>query len=292
MFWRLTAQRLLVRRGERDVVPALVDLASDHTVDELGLNVGVLHALWTLHGLGAFEAEGASEAERDALRIARQALRHPAPSVRRAALQVLPRDDRLLDAILTAGILPDRSSPTEVDYTVPTSVLQDADPKVRLEALLAVSELPSSPRVAATVGEILRSPVNLQDPWLPDAGAIAGARQGLDFLLDLVADAPREDSTATAGLARATHLMARFHASDGDVEAAVSIVQAATAVAEPVGVAMVEGIGAGWPEGDGPSLTAEQRTRLARASRMAPHLADALADLGERWGVPGLSGAS
>ena len=32
------------------------------------------------------------------------------------------------------SILPDRTSPWPVDYTVPTAILQDADPHVRLEA--------------------------------------------------------------------------------------------------------------------------------------------------------------
>ena len=56
LFWRLHAQRLLVERGKRDVVPALTKLASDPAVDEIGLGTGAIHALWTLHGLGAVEA--------------------------------------------------------------------------------------------------------------------------------------------------------------------------------------------------------------------------------------------
>ena len=36
LFWRLTAQRLLVERGKADVVPALLALARDGTVDDLG----------------------------------------------------------------------------------------------------------------------------------------------------------------------------------------------------------------------------------------------------------------
>jgi glucose/arabinose dehydrogenase/mono/diheme cytochrome c family protein len=45
-WWRDTAQRLLVERGDRSVVPALVDLARK------GPNpLGRIHALWTLEGL-------------------------------------------------------------------------------------------------------------------------------------------------------------------------------------------------------------------------------------------------
>jgi hypothetical protein len=45
-WWRDTAQRLLVERGDRSVVPALVELALN------GSNpLGRTHALWTLEGL-------------------------------------------------------------------------------------------------------------------------------------------------------------------------------------------------------------------------------------------------
>jgi HEAT repeat protein len=45
-WWRDTAQRLLVERGDRSVVPALVELALK------GPNpLGRIHALWTLEGL-------------------------------------------------------------------------------------------------------------------------------------------------------------------------------------------------------------------------------------------------
>ena len=39
-----------------DVAPQLYRLARDRSVDELGLNPGALHALWTLHGLGQLTA--------------------------------------------------------------------------------------------------------------------------------------------------------------------------------------------------------------------------------------------
>ena len=54
-FWRLHAQkRLLVERGRRrSVVPALIEVVHNRSTDALGLNAGVIHALWTLAGLGA-----------------------------------------------------------------------------------------------------------------------------------------------------------------------------------------------------------------------------------------------
>ena len=48
LLWRLHAQRLLVERGHQDVVPALGQLVGDPEVDEIGLNPGAIHALWTI----------------------------------------------------------------------------------------------------------------------------------------------------------------------------------------------------------------------------------------------------
>ena len=58
MFWRLHAQRLLVERGQKDVVPQLLALVRNTAVDEVGINGGALHALWTLHGLGELADAG------------------------------------------------------------------------------------------------------------------------------------------------------------------------------------------------------------------------------------------
>ncbi|MCA9149513.1 MAG: ThuA domain-containing protein, partial [Planctomycetales bacterium] len=50
MLWRMQAQRLLVERGHTAVAPQLIELVQDTSVDAIGLNVGAIHALWTLHG--------------------------------------------------------------------------------------------------------------------------------------------------------------------------------------------------------------------------------------------------
>jgi HEAT repeat protein len=93
MFWRMTAQRLLVTRGNKDVVPALCDLARDTKVDEIGLNPSAIHALWTVQGLGALDGSDSKATE-----TALAALKHPSAGVRRAAAMVLPRNDSSLAA--------------------------------------------------------------------------------------------------------------------------------------------------------------------------------------------------
>ena len=86
-----TPQRLLVERGQTDVVPQLIELASDKSVDAIGLNVGAIHALWTLHGLGALDGSNPRG----------KRLRHrgaAAPVSRRAAQRVTsPATRRRLD---------------------------------------------------------------------------------------------------------------------------------------------------------------------------------------------------
>src|SRR5437762_14391803 len=102
MFWRKHAQRLLVERGQQDVVPSLVEAARDPSVDAIGLNAGVIHALWTLHGLGAMEG-----AHAEATAAAGRALSHPSAGVRRTALMVLPRSPHSAQVIVAAKLFAD-----------------------------------------------------------------------------------------------------------------------------------------------------------------------------------------
>ena len=133
-FWRMHAQRLLVERGKTDVVPALVELASDPSADAIGLNVGAIHALWTLNGLNAVDQPAPTAA-------VTSALKHPSAGVRRNAVQVLPRNEQSASSILNANLL------------------KDPDAQVRLAALMSLAELPASDKVAsALVDRIARWP--------------------------------------------------------------------------------------------------------------------------------------
>ena len=73
MLWRMHAQRLLVTRGQKDVVPALSELVRDKSVDEISLNPAAIHALWTLHGLGALDG---SDSHADDAALAADEFRH------------------------------------------------------------------------------------------------------------------------------------------------------------------------------------------------------------------------
>ncbi|MGM9510829.1 PVC-type heme-binding CxxCH protein [Larkinella sp. GY13] len=150
MFWRQTAQRLLVERGQKDIVPQLLDLVKDQTLDEIGINPSAIHALWTLQGLGALDGSDAN-----ALQTATAALKHACAGVRKTAVQVLPRNEASASALLQAN------------------ALNDKEPLVVLNTLLALSEMPLTPAVETAVLTRLNDAKEVNDRWLPDAFACA-----------------------------------------------------------------------------------------------------------------------
>jgi uncharacterized protein len=166
MLWRLHAQRLLIERAQKDVVPQLVALVRNKAVDELGLNGGALHALWTLQGLGettSLTSEGG--------RAAVEALKHPAGGVRKAAAMVLPRTAEAASAIAAAGLL------------------QDPDLHTRLAVVLALGEVPASPEVGRALYKASSDTDNYSDRWLSRAMFIAATRHKASFLTEYKADA-------------------------------------------------------------------------------------------------------
>jgi hypothetical protein len=137
-----------VERGQRDVVPQLIELVKDLSTDEIGINPAAIHALWTLHGLGALDGSDARATE-----AAAAALKHPCHGVRKTAVQVLPRTAGTTETLLRAD------------------VLRDKEPLVLLHALLAFSELPLSPTAEKAVLTRMAELNGVSDRWLPDAFA-------------------------------------------------------------------------------------------------------------------------
>jgi putative heme-binding domain-containing protein len=158
--WRMHAQRLLVTRGNRDVVPALLSLAADTSVDAIGLNPAAVHALWAAHGLGAFAGEGDSSA----VAAATAALGHPSAGVRKAALDVLPRSAKSVETVLSRKLV------------------NDPDAHVLKAALLALSEMPPSDAAGAAAFAVLSAKDNATDRGLADAATIAAAKHDAGFL--------------------------------------------------------------------------------------------------------------
>ncbi len=143
MFWRMQAQRLLVERGQKDVVPQLVALLKSTKTDEIGLNPGAIHALWTLKGLNALTKEH--------IEIG---VRHPNAEVRKNALKVMP------------------FSASSVSQIIEANLLYDAEPLVVLNALLVFSKSPLDVKAEKAFFEKLASSNDTQDRWLPDAFSV------------------------------------------------------------------------------------------------------------------------
>ena len=261
LFWRRHAQRLLVERGKTDVVPALLKLLADNRVDEIGLNAGATHALWTLHGLGAINSKSPK-----VVKAVYETLKHRSAGVRRNAVQVLPRDAQSVNALLASG------------------VLDDGDAQVRLMALLALADLPPTSAAGRAIAVALNDPVNTNDRWIPDAATSAAANNAQFFLSAKapVADAPGSPSAKQIATAR---IVAEHYARNGKVDG-LSGILAGLAKADPkLANAVIRGFAAGWPKGVVPKLDADSEKHLATLLTRLPSSSRAvLIRLASTWG--------
>lgn len=146
MFWRLTAQRLIVETKNKEVLPELYKIIGDQSVDEIGLNAPAIHALWTLHGLGELNGEN-----REAEQVVEKALRHPSGAVRKNALRVIPRTETSLKAIMASNLL------------------SDPDLHARKYAFLTLSEMPFNEDAAKELVKSADAADNGTDAYLPQA---------------------------------------------------------------------------------------------------------------------------
>ena len=271
-FWRLTAQRLLIERKQLDVVPALISAAKDQAVDKLGLNVGVIHALWTLHGLGALEGSNA-----EALAVAVAALKHPAAGVRRNAVQMLPKTVASTEAILAAGLLTDREL------------------NVQLAAILAVSALPAVPNIGDLIFARSQDPKIQGDKWLPSALKIAAARHAGSYLTAELKAGTKLDP-AQKGVGDTERVIARQAAtvlSQADQADLLALLEGANPV---LAGAILDGFTAGWFDGKVAQTVSEREKAVfvTLATKLDEGNQRRLGLLAERWGIqaglPGIAG--
>jgi mono/diheme cytochrome c family protein/glucose/arabinose dehydrogenase len=157
-WWRDTAQKLLILRQDKSVVPALTTMARTSATQ-----LGRIHALWTLEGLGALDA-----------RLAREFMKDPDPQVR---IQGIRASESLYKA--SPG---DKSF--DADYRAMT---KDPDPSVVIQAMLTahLHEMPGAQSLIKTtvdqsrmrgvreIGDQLLKPRESQGqgPSLTDTGA-------------------------------------------------------------------------------------------------------------------------
>ncbi|MCE9629443.1 MAG: c-type cytochrome, partial [Planctomycetia bacterium] len=246
MFWRGRAQRTLVERGAgrpdggRDVVPALIKLVENPSVDAIGLNPGAIHAIWTLRQLAALEGPHA-----DSLAVARvqSAFVHPSAGVRMNAVKALPRDAEVLHKLAGSGLA------------------EDPAPLVRLAVLEALGEWAPSPEAAAVVTTMLTDPRTLADPVLADAATSAAAVQATGVLPALLSVQPADEKPSPAKLALVERVAE--HVARGAEGAAVAAVLVRLPDApQPVAVAALAGLARGWPKGTPAALGLEADAAL------------------------------
>lgn len=282
LFWRLTAQRLLVESGELDVVPQLIELISDESIDELGLNPGALHALWTLHGLGALDGTN-----REAFDAALTALHHPASSVRRSALMTLPRNEEALEYILASDFLPNPTVPGAMDYTMPATTGMASDAPVRLAALLAVAEMPASEKAGQSVAELLVTEENANDRWIRDAAIAAGAKNESSFLTHILQKQLPEhaDSTYKANVNSAIEKVSAHYALGEEPGDSLSGFLLALENADPViGTAFLNGLAERWPEEKKPQFSDREKSQLNKLQTvLSEEYHESLNSLAEKW---------
>ncbi|MGN6511171.1 MAG: PVC-type heme-binding CxxCH protein, partial [Chitinophaga sp.] len=164
MFWRMTAQRLLVEGQRKEAIPALYRIIQDVKVDEIGLNSPAVHALWTLQGLGAYDAAS--------LAVMTRALKHPAAGVRKAAVEVLAEEKKGLSAILQNNLLNDRNL------------------HVRLAVMKSLVQYPASKQAGASLYRAALNAQNAKDAWLSRALFAAAVAHEDGFLAAAAAGKP------------------------------------------------------------------------------------------------------
>lgn len=143
LFWRMHAQRMLVERGNKDVVLQLKEMVANTQVDEIGINASAIHALWALKDLGALDNA-----------ILEIALAHPVASVRKNAIQVMEHNENGVAQILKFDLL------------------NDKDLLVVMNALLYFSKSPMNVAAEQAFFERMGKSTEVEDRWMPDAFAV------------------------------------------------------------------------------------------------------------------------
>jgi putative heme-binding domain-containing protein len=265
MVVRLMAQRLLVERGQTDVVPGLLELLADPTVDAIGMNVAAIHALHVLKGLGALDSD-----ESRTFTAAVAALRHAAAGVRVNALRVLPDTPATLAAIESAR------------------VLTDQDPQVKLAALLALSDLTTTD-AGSVVASALQQAGLLDDPWLHDAATSAAAMHAHSFLATVMVDRQEMSQQGLSLIRRVAEHFARGKPEKGSIEELLSPIanqlDSRPTFAASYAAAVVEGLSAGWPDDHYITISPQAAATLPRLFQSLPDASKAvIVSLSQKWG--------
>ena len=166
LFWRMTAQRLLVERGNLDVLPELYGFVKNEKLDDEGYNSTAVHALWIIDGLGAIGKDDKAEA------VVTSALNHPSAAVRKAAIQILSKLHWTEEAVTKS------------------KVLNDKDPNTRLAAIVSLAEIAPSESLGKTLYELSLEESIKSDEWLSKAVYAAANQHKKGFIDSFLAAHP------------------------------------------------------------------------------------------------------
>jgi putative membrane-bound dehydrogenase-like protein len=207
IWWRRTAQRLLVDRQAADVAPELARMAAESQSP-----VGRLHALWTLSGLGKLETP-----------VIRKALHDPEAGVRENAI-VLAEPRLASSAELTKDLI---------------TMADDPQPHVRLQ-LLATLALVNTPASQAVRDRLLFR--DIEDKWFQLA-ALSASSDDAPRLFQKVAAAAGTDSPGRTTLFRQVAAVIGSRGKSAEIERVLQNV--ATAKPEWWRTASLDGLAQG-----------------------------------------------
>ncbi len=268
--WRRHAQRLLVERGQSDVVPALIELLTHQDVDSTGNNAAVTHALWVLHALPADATNSSSPNALSQLPEAmwKELLQHPAAGVRRNALLTLP------------------PLSTTIDLMAQTQSLRDADAQVQLAALMALADNSTSSQVAGgMLVDLLSQPPLLRDRYVKDGIICAAATHAHEFLSTALID-PRLNQSLSDEQGEVLRVVAEHAARSGfEVAQWERLIDSMSRSSVETVAPLAEGLAAGWQRGAAtamPAVGEEVLNQLCLAAQ--PEQLAALLRLGTAWG--------
>ncbi len=166
IWWRRHAQRLLVDQDDPDAVSDLISYI------ESAPNLGVLHAHWTLEGLGHFDPE-----------LIMKALDHQTAGVRENAIRI---------AEINRNEFPELESKL-------VAMVDDPDSKVKFQILCTLGYFDSKDAADARRKLIFN---DLEDPWVQLAGLSASSVNALGLFREAIGRFSDQQSEGAASLFR------------------------------------------------------------------------------------------
>jgi len=165
MFWRMTAQRLIVENNKAELIPEIINIAKKNTL-------GASHALWALDGLGAMKA-----ANEELEKVLENALNSKIEGVQKTALKLIPASEKGNDLLLQSNLLTTKNL------------------SVRLAAILRASELPETNELFQKMELVTQDEQNRGDKWLNAAIKIYFKEQNTESIdpIDVLTVVPAGD---------------------------------------------------------------------------------------------------